>query len=50
MKAPVVVQALDGRWNYGPPELAEALASEEHGAYATAADASQAATRYQEPA
>lgn len=45
MKPPVVVQALDGRWVYGPPELEDALRSEEFGQFETAADASQAATR-----
>lgn len=45
MSAPVVVQALDGRWLYGPAELEEALRSEEFGQFETAADASQAATK-----
>lgn len=37
-----LVQARDGRWQYGPRELAEALSSEPHGLYATEAEANAA--------
>jgi hypothetical protein len=37
-----VVKALDGRFNYGPTRLAEALASEETGPFATAKEAHDA--------
>ncbi len=39
----VVVQADDGRWNFGPVALAEALHSEEFGTYPTEAQARAAA-------
>lgn len=37
-----LVQARDGRWQYGPGELAEALSSQAHGRYATEAEANAA--------
>ena len=37
-----LVQARDGRWQYGPGELAEALSSVAHGVYATEAEANAA--------
>lgn len=41
----VVVQAKDGRWNFGRRDQEAALQRREKGVYASAADASQAATR-----
>lgn len=38
----VVVAALDGRFNFGPAELAEAMAGEEHGTFPSL-EAAQAA-------
>lgn len=37
-------QALDGRWNYGPASLADALRREETGTYATRGEAEAAMT------
>lgn len=44
MTAPIVVQARDGRWVFGHPRDEAALRAKAKGDFATAADASQAAT------
>lgn len=41
----IPVQALDGRWNFAPPELQEAMASEEHGTYRSLAEVNAAIER-----
>jgi hypothetical protein len=41
----IPVQALDGRWNFAPPELVRAMESEEHGTFPTEADARAAIER-----
>lgn len=35
MSGLVVIKALDGRYNFGPAELAEVMASDEHGTFPT---------------
>jgi len=45
-----VVEALDGRFNYGPARLEQALASEETGPFATAEEAEAARVRALEEA
>lgn len=39
------VQAIDGRWNYGPESTRVAMSSEEYGTFPTEADAREAAAR-----
>lgn len=45
----VVVQALDGGYNFGPAELKEALRSEEFGTYPTEKTAREATRRPDRP-
>lgn len=41
----VSVQALDGRWHFGPAEIEEQMRRAPKGAFASAADATQASAR-----
>lgn len=43
--APVIVQAKDGKWDYGPPDMEEAMRAQAKGTFKSAADASEAATK-----
>ena len=41
----VIVQACDGRWNYGPSVVEQAMSSDEFGTFPTRLDATKAALK-----